>query len=68
MAEKIRDALSFGVKKRSCKETIMAKKDYIEVATGKEKINNLEKVVFGNGQDGLLKRVDAVENAKQVEI
>ncbi len=42
----------------------MAKKDCTgEFATEKQKIKNMEKVVFGNGDDGIVKRVRTIEEA-----
>ena len=42
----------------------MVKKDCTgEFATEKQKVKNLEKVLFGNGEDGITKRVGAIEDA-----
>ena len=42
----------------------MTKKDCTgEFATEKQKMKNLEKVIFGNGDDGIVKKVGLIEDA-----
>ena len=42
----------------------MTKKDCVgEFATEKQKVKSLEKVIYGNGQDGLIRKVGVIEDA-----